>query len=258
LAVTASLTGGRIFAATLFVAAALTGALVWPRHLRVHVESGERLRSPAIDRDGDGYPDGAQLVSTEDRDAFRGWFVSIALRQATDPCPCWDAAQRDCAGLVRFAFREALKRHDAAWRARLGAMPGAPARDVRRYAYPDVPVLGDHVFRVRGGAFRGLEDFDVAPTADRLVAGSLVRRSADEPWESGDLLYFTDRTLRLNHLMILAGDRVVYHTGASGQGGGEVRVVTLDELRRHPDSQWHPDASNPAFAGVFRWKILGN
>ena len=27
----------------------------------------------------------------------------------------WNGEQRDCAGLVRFAWREALRRHDRAW-----------------------------------------------------------------------------------------------------------------------------------------------
>ncbi|MEZ4606151.1 MAG: DUF1175 family protein [Deinococcales bacterium] len=59
------------------------------------------------------------------------------------------------------------------------------------------------------------------------------------------------------HSMVYLGDgKVVYHTGASPEEGGEVRLLSLDTLNRHPDVTWHAVPENPYFLGFFRWKIL--
>lgn len=228
----------------------LWGGQLGPLPFAVRVAPGE------ADRDRDGYPDAAELTSVEDRTAFRRWFAAVAAAQRRAPCPCWDPRQRDCAGLVRFAFREALRTHDAAWLARIGRLDEIPDRDVERLRYPDLPVLGDRPFRVRGGPYRGPQDFDAAPTAQRLVAGSLQRLPDGGRWETGDLLYFSDPVLRVDHLMIVAGDGVVYHTGRGPDGAGEVRFVALRALERHADPQWRPQPSNPTFRGPYRWRIL--
>jgi uncharacterized protein YfaT (DUF1175 family) len=52
-------------------------------------------------------------------------------------------------------------------------------------------------------------------------------------------------------------DWVVYHTGPSDEGPGEVRKVRLETLRQHPSPRWRPLAGNPQFVGVFRLAILG-
>ena len=52
----------------------------------------------------------------------------------------WNTEQRDCAGLVRFAWREALRKHDRAWFQRMGEnydpdrcrRPSAQHRGARR------------------------------------------------------------------------------------------------------------------------------
>ncbi len=45
----------------------------------------------------------------------------------------------------------------------------------------------------------------------------------------------------------------VYHTGAKP---GEIRRPRIDELALHPDPRWRPESGNPAFLGVYRWRIL--
>jgi uncharacterized protein YfaT (DUF1175 family) len=53
---------------------------------------------------------------------------------------------------------------------------------------------------------------------------------------------------------------LLYHTGPEGSGAtrseGEVRRVRLDELLHHPNPDFRPLPENPAFLGVFRWKVL--
>jgi uncharacterized protein YfaT (DUF1175 family) len=49
---------------------------------------------------------------------------------------------------------------------------------------------------------------------------------------------------------------VVYHTGPSDEGAGEVRKARLATLALHPSPRWRPLASNPQFVGVFRLSAL--
>src|SRR6185436_1572070 len=64
--------------------------------------------SASLDSDNDGIPDAAELQSFMDRENFRRWFTLIAEAQFYQLSEQWNAEQRDCAGLVRFALREAL------------------------------------------------------------------------------------------------------------------------------------------------------
>ncbi len=215
---------------------------------------------PATDADGDGYPDAAELHSEEDRRAFVDSFVAVALAQVgSTPESTFDPSQRDCAGLVRYAYREALKAHDAAFAARHLGLRRLP--EVRTFHYPSVPFLGTRLFRVRPGGFDPAaveRDFAVAPEAVRLAEGS-ARRIAGVP-SAGDLALFRSAA-GVAHLMIIAGDGpdapLVYHTGPHDGGPGEVRRASLLSLRSHPDSAWRPLAANPSFQGFFRFRILG-
>ena len=210
--------------------------------------------SPAApaDADGDGYPDAAELRSLEDRRAFLGWFALIAEAQASAPDPRWMPEQRDCAGLVRFAYRQALARHDSAWLARAPYLPGF-APDVSRFQLGHVPLLGDDLFRV------GPDTFAPSATAERLVLGSARPLREGERPERGDVLLFRSTADDVAHVMVyLGGGRVAYHTGPRGPDDpGEVRRASTDELARHPDPRWRPIAANPVFAGYYRWRIVG-
>ena len=82
----------------------------------------------------------------------------------------------------------------------------------------------------------------------------------------GDLLYFRQPgQSQPDHLMVVVGpsffddegtDWVVYHTGPSDEGPGEVRKARLSTLARHPSPRWRPVPSNPYFVGVFRLAVL--
>ena len=56
----------------------------------------------------------------------------------------------DCAALIRYAYRDALRAHDNAWAA-TARLPVVPAYEsVGKYQYPYTP-LGASLFRVREG-----------------------------------------------------------------------------------------------------------
>ena len=64
------------------------------------------------DRFGDGTPDFLRLTDPADQAAFRHWFTLIADYQAIRPKAEVPAEITDCASLLRYSYREALKRHD--------------------------------------------------------------------------------------------------------------------------------------------------
>jgi uncharacterized protein YfaT (DUF1175 family) len=195
-----------------------------------------------------------RLADESDRQAFRDWFVYLADARFYDPAP--DIT--DCAALVRHAWREALRRHSPEWR-RLSGLRSLPA-------YPDVrrppPFRGATwpLFRVSARPADPYREFADAQTIVRFNTRPVSREwTAARP---GDLLYFHQAGGRQpDHLMIVVGysrfdlsasDFVVYHTGPDDNGPGEVRKVTLADLRRHPAQRWRPSIANPAFVGVFR------
>jgi uncharacterized protein len=250
--------------------------------LPARVEITTRL-DPA-DRAGDGTPDFLRLDSPADRDAFRRWFAFIAEAQAFAEPAALPREIVDCAALARFAYREALRPHEAGWAEslRLAAVPAIPV--VEKYAYPFTP-LGAGLFRVRLGQFLAsdLEDGAFAEFADAKTLSRynayFVTRNAERALP-GDLLFYRQHAeSEPYHTMIFLGasqfeegqsgpgkgDWVVYDTGpisyagptGPGRGGpGEIRRVTLEDLRRHPEPRWRPLAGNPYFLGVYRWNIL--
>lgn len=213
----------------------------------------------AHDGDRDGYPDVAELTGTTERERFLGLFAAVAEAQYTAPSENW--LRRDCSGLLRYAFVEALKPKNAAWFARF---PDSPPVSSSFSAHYPLPVLSRSVFRNAPGSYR---PDDVA--AGRIVglanAEELMRYSSvplgrtETSARRGDLLFFAHPLAAgsgFHSLVYLGRGRVVYHTGLRPEEGGEVRLLTLDTLRRHPDPSWHPDPDNPHFLGFYRWKIV--
>jgi uncharacterized protein YfaT (DUF1175 family) len=228
------------------------------------------LKKPPADRDADGIPDQVELLDDRDRQAFRGWFTSIAESQFYKPDPRWQQIHRDCAGLLRFAYKEALRRHDASWQAGTAYLHRAANPDVARYNYPQVPIIGERLFRATPGTFRPEDELqhDFSPAASARVLWELntvfVSKTLDRA-QPGDLLFFRDpqRHRAPMHSMILldrpergSQSRVVYHTGPDGDEPGEVRLVRLGDLDGHSDARWHVRPDNSNFLGFYRWKIL--
>jgi uncharacterized protein YfaT (DUF1175 family) len=237
--------------------------------------SGRTVTAPGaklVDSDNDGVPDVAELRTFQDRDSFRRWFTAIAENQFYEVSDQWNAEQRDCAGLVRFAMREALRRHDRIWFQKMGQRYETVAPDVAGFDLDQNP-LGEKIFRTDFGSFHesDLRNGRFSEFADGRSLKSFnsvfVSRDRREA-QPGDLLFFYQPWVQTfpYHVMILLGpariaangaqDWVVYHTGSSPIDQGTVKKVQLSVLDRHPDPRWRPVESNRNFIGFYRLKIL--
>ncbi len=216
-------------------------------------------RTGIHDADSDGFPDAVELSTAAERRSFREWFTWIALQIAYGKLRV--GSVDDCASLVATSYREALKRHTFRWARRHGLSAVPPIPDRRHYYYPDVPLIGKRIFRVKTPPIDSdniAEDFGESATGEYLVKYNLQFVSRDiEDAAPGDILVFYHGNSRMPyHLMIFFRDglrnMVVYHTGP----GGEYRIIPISLLNRHPDPSWHVTETNPSFIGVYRWHIL--
>ena len=233
------------------------------------------------DRFADGTPDFLRLDSPSDREAFRRWFTLIAEYQALRPPAEVPGEIDDCAALLRYSFRNALREHDAAWTRENGIVPPSALPSIEKYRYPMTP-LGAALFRVRPGPFRpeDLKDGAFAEFADAktLKDFNTYFLSRDvRVARPGDILFF--RQLEQDspfHSMIFVGrsqwlpangprsapsesagdDFLVYDTGPVGKARGEMRRMRLAELLNYPSPRWRPLPGNSNFLGVYRWNIL--
>ena len=224
-------------------------------------------RRPWTDRFNDGTPDFLRLTDPADQAAFRQWFTTIADFQAVRPRAEVPPEITDCASLLRYSYREALKRHDDTWFLVTGLQVAALPGEIRAWRYPETP-LGAGLFRVRPGGFEPADATNGA-FAQFADAKTLVERNAYfvsrdlRQAQPGDLLFYRQFGQSSPwHSMIvtrIAGQSaVVYDTGPLDHSGkvGELRRVHLAEIIDHPQPQWRPIPGNPNFLGVYRWNIL--
>ena len=226
---------------------------------------------PDADLDHDGIPDNSELRSFNDRESFRRWFTWIAEMQFYKLSDEWNSEQRDCAGLVRFAWRESLRTHDRPWYRRMGENYDPVASDVT-VSLTSEP-LREKLFRTAPGTYspndvaKGkFSEFADAQTL-KMFNATFVGRDREQA-RPGDLLFFHQPWVQKYpyHVMIFLGearlasedarDWVVYHTGASPADAGTVKKVRLSVLDQHPNKRWRPIQSNPNFLGFYRLKIL--
>jgi uncharacterized protein YfaT (DUF1175 family) len=229
-------------------------------------------RTELVDSDNDGIPDVLELRTFQDRDSFRRWFTAIAETQFYELSDDWNAEQRDCAGLARFAMREALRHHDRPWFQKMGPAYQTVAPDVKSVDL-DHNAFGEKIFRTDFGSFAETDirngrfsEFADARTLKNfnVVFVSRDRRAA----QPGDLLFYYQPWVQKfpYHVMIFLGpahiapngaqDWVVYHTGSSPIDKGTVKKVELSVLDHHPDPRWRPVERNKNFIGFYRLKIL--
>ena len=239
----------------------------------VTASSTDRVsKAELVDSDNDGIPDVIELRTYQDRDAFKRWFTAIAETQFYQLSDQWNAEQRDCAGLVRFAMREALRKHDRIWFQKMGPNYETVAADVGEFDLDHNP-LGEKIFRTDFGSFdeTDLRNGRFSEFADGRTLKNFntvfVTRDRREA-QPGDLLIYYQPWVQKfpYHVMIFLGparispngekDWVVYHTGSSPTDKGTVKKVELSVLDHHPDPRWRPVESNKNFLGFYRLKIL--
>ncbi len=240
---------------------------------RPSIKQNERPTFSWNDMEQDGFPDGLQMQG-EDAGNFLKWFCLIAEYQFYKMSPRWNPEQRDCSGLIRFAMREALRKHTRQWLYNFGgdgrlaaSAPEDPSLDL------DSLPIGEKIFRTRSGAFHRSDIIDgtFAEFADaRTLRSHNCRFVTRDPKAAkpGDLVFYYDPTATdlPYHVMLFLGqpeweedghiDWVVYHTGATAKTPGVVKKVRLSELSQHPDRRWHPSRNNPCFLGFYRLKIV--
>ena len=144
--------------------------------------------------------------------------------------PDWEPAQRDCAGLVRYAYRRAFAR----------LQPGR------------LPLWQD-------GSGRPVS-FANAATLIRDNFMSLGRDDhARAGLRSGDLLAFRQDNTGLEeptyHLMVaVVSGRSVWVVYHPGEPQAAVRWGALNDLESTAPAVWKPTPVNPAFLGYLRFK----
>lgn len=227
-------------------------------------------RSIWSDSYGDGFPACTRLDRASDRENFARWMTFLAESAYYHPAPPAREEVQDCAALIRYAYRNALAAHTAAWHREAG-LPFEPGfGDISKYVYPRWP-LGPRLYRKRPGPFtasdlandafgefadaRTLMMFNSFPVSRDVRAarpGDLLFFHQPEQAEPFHVILFVGRS----HFQPQGADWIVYHTGGLDGRHGDVRHLQAALLMKHPDPRWRPLAANPRFLGVYRFDLL--
>ena len=218
-----------------------------------------KLHEPKREGENDAGEGDLGYLIPQDENALRQAVSNIALLQAQKLSPLWEPKQRDCAGLVRFAYRTALEKRDLARNDKLG-IPAklnlAPLSDQARQLFANFPQIWQTGLQQEQPRYGYFAD------AETLIGYNFRLKSRQiEAARSGDLLVY-QKPLDNDepyHLMLFVAGRAenlaVYHNGAQGEAA-QVRVVRVAELLTSPDPVWIPRSENPYFLGVYEWNRL--
>jgi uncharacterized protein YfaT (DUF1175 family) len=203
------------------------------------------------------------LTDPADVSAFRRWFTFLAEAQYfRDPSEL-PAEITDCAALIRYSYRETLRRHDDSWRnsLHLRMVPSLPP--VRELEYPRPP-LGVNLFQTGPDTAGQFADAKTLRHWNTHLVGRDLTRALP-----GDLLFYRQlrqlSELTPFHSMVWLGPSqidhspgpwLLYHTGPEGSSPGQVKRVKVTEMLLHPEPRWRPVPGNSNFLGVYRWNIL--
>ena len=236
--------------------------------------SGPRRGSALVrawnDNPGGSLPEVSRLENGQDRQNFVLWFTFLAEASFYAPTRQAQVEVKDCAGLIRYAHRNALLPHTPAWRQSSG-LPFDPGfGDVSKWPSSRRP-MERALFRTGPGPLLpgdpGRGAFSEFADAATLLEYNTFLISRDiRAARPGDLIFFHQSVQREPfHTMLFVGkshfqpagrDWIVYHTGDLGGQSGEVREVQAGQLLGHPQPRWRPLAVNPNFLGVYRLEIL--
>lgn len=211
------------------------------------------------DKNLNGFEDSLEF-NEEESILFRNWFTNIVINTAIkNKLP---ENYSDCSGLIKYAYKETLKKHDAKWITK-NEYDG-PIFENLRYNYPDIPFLGVKIFRKTSGVFN-LDtidiDFSEYVTARYLIEFNMdfISRNINDA-KSGDILAFfhPEDPEYPYHLMVFIEynneDYLIYHTGPI-EGGGYIKIVKLKDFFKF-DPSWLPIKENKYFLGIYKFKIL--
>jgi uncharacterized protein YfaT (DUF1175 family) len=213
--------------------------------------------STSSDADLDGFPDCAELLSENSRKNFTARFVRIAENQFLKESPAWEKSQRDCAGLVRFAYREALKLHDASWTSKTGITDTKDLPQITEFNYPEIPFLEFKIFKTSEGSADDISTFGEFADAATLMRLNMDFISKDlSHAERGDVLFFCINSGNSfsYHTMIVTEKNpeimLIYHTGENGI------VKRVNSVYLSESAVFRPVEGNKNFLGAFRFKII--
>ena len=201
-------------------------------------------------------------LDNKDSESFNLWFSNIIINIFNEDMLI-PKNYSDCAGLIRFAYKEALKKHDQHW-LNTNNYKGFIYEDVRKYNYPEVPFINTDIFLVDDivhdknsysnfASARYLIEYNMDYLGKNLINA-----------KTGDILaFFHPNDVEFPyHLMIYIEQYnqryVIYHTGPiSDKNPGELRLTKIDNLK-YSDPSWIADKENKNFLGYYRFKIISD
>lgn len=177
--------------------------------------------------------------------AFRSWMTRIIYEQfRRGPTPRW--FHRDCAGLVRFAAYEAMKKHDQKWLQVNGVS--------NRYLPPEVYLQDSQKGLLNQWKTKEKKTSSFVSAIILVQENSQYISKDFNSAQVGDLIFFDQGESQ--HLMVWMGSYIAYHTGTVTKSDNGLRKVQLHQLMNWRDTRWQPKASNPNFIGIFRLSFL--
>ncbi|WGL61147.1 DUF1175 family protein [Pigmentibacter sp. JX0631] len=187
---------------------------------------------------------------------LRTAIVNLALYQARRISSSWLKEQQDCAGFIRFAYKEALKKRTLKQRNILQIpekLYFPSVSEEARSLFPNFP----NIWEISNSKYSSFAD------AENLVTYNFeyVSKNVNDLLP-GDILAFNKNSNALEpwHLMLYVGkvynkSLVMYHNGGKGKNA-KIRIVSINDLLNSPDPQWLPNNRNPFFVGIYKWKMF--
>lgn len=161
------------------------------------------------------------------------------------PSPRW--THRDCAGLIRFAVYEALRKHDGKWLRASGLS--------NRYIPPEVNLSSEQQTLLNSWKQFGNSERSAYASAITIIQENSRFISKDiNQALPGDILFFDQGENQ--HLMVWMGNCIAYHTGRVSERNTGLRKVSLQKLMNWKDTRWQPKVENPNFIGIYRFIFL--
>lgn len=211
-----------------------------------------------LDTNNNSYPDILEL-DYNDSNNFRLWYSSILMGILKKDISLPESYQ-DCAGLVRFVYKETLKNHDNAW-IKQSNYKGPIFNNIKKYNYPNLPFIKTKLFKIKNGL--KVNNFSAYASARYIIEFNMDYISKDIMLaKNGDILAFfhPEDTDFPYHLMIFFKNTkdkyAIYHTGPiNSNNNGEIRVVKINDLSL-VDPTWRVNEDNKYFLGIYKFKIL--